>query len=251
FYLRCVEPHEGDTDGTAVALKHINMNRRRVDCIACADVVSHVLIFPCEAGHVICLSCFCQYCSVCLDERRFTEHERHGYTLPCPAGCPESYIEESHHFLLLGKEKYERYKNFGAEEYVLQNGGVLCPARGCGMGLFPEDDSRLIRCGNCQFESCKDCRREYHTGSCHEMETIALTASTGMGITADMAERASWEMQSMSLIEETTKACPNCRCKTERNGGCMHMVCPRCECEWCWICVRPWTRDCMAQHWFG
>ncbi|GFR60793.1 E3 ubiquitin-protein ligase parkin [Elysia marginata] len=102
FYLRCFESHEGDLDGTAVVLKHINMNRRRVECIACGDVESHVLIFPCALGHVICLACFRQYCSVCLSERRFTEHETHGYTLPCPAGCLESYIEESHHFLLLG-----------------------------------------------------------------------------------------------------------------------------------------------------
>ncbi|KAK3801671.1 hypothetical protein RRG08_033858 [Elysia crispata] len=251
FYLRCFERHEGDVDGTAVALKHVNMNRRRVDCIACGDVVSPVLIFPCEVGHVICLACFRQYCSVSLNERRFTEHERHGYTLPCPAGCPESYIEESHHFLLLGKENYERYKNFGAEEYVLQNGGMLCPAPGCGMGLFPENGTRLIKCGECQFESCKDCKKEYHTGSCHEVESIILNGSTNIGISDEMAQRACWEMQSMNLIEETTKSCPNCRSKTERNGGCMHMVCSRCECEWCWICVKPWTRDCMAQHWFG
>ncbi|GFO47255.1 E3 ubiquitin-protein ligase parkin [Plakobranchus ocellatus] len=252
FYLRCCERHEGDVDGTAVVLKHINTNRRRVECIACGDIASHVLIFPCGPGHVTCLNCFRQYSSVCLNERRFTEHERHGYTLPCPAGCQDSYIEETHHFLLMGKENYERYKNFGAEEFVLQNGGVLCPAPGCGMGLFPEDDeTRLVKCGECQFESCKDCRAEYHTGSCGQMEHLASSHAIDMGITDEMAERACWEQQSLSLIEETTKQCPNCQIKTERSGGCMHMVCSRCECEWCWICVQPWTRDCMAQHWFG
>lgn len=251
FYMRCIESHDGDVDGTAVILKHINMNRRRVECIACGGVESHVLIFPCLLGHVICLACFRQYCSVCLSERRFTEHETHGYTLPCPAGCPDSYIEESHHFLILGKEKYERYKSFGAEEFVLQNGGMLCPAPGCGMGLFPDNDERRVKCGECQFESCRDCRQEYHIGSCHNMESLTSQRSPDLQISEEMAERACWEMQSLSLIEETTKSCPNCHTKTERNGGCMHMVCSRCECEWCWICVKPWTRECMAQHWFG
>ena len=30
---------------------------------------------------------------------------------------------------------------------MLQMGGVLCPARGCGMGLLPEDSSaRRVQC---------------------------------------------------------------------------------------------------------
>lgn len=45
---------------------------------------SHILIFPCSLGHVICLECFRQYGSTCLGERRFVEHPLHGYTLPCP-----------------------------------------------------------------------------------------------------------------------------------------------------------------------
>ena len=36
--------------------------------------------------------------------------------------------------------QYDRYQRFGTEEYVLKNGGVLCPQPDCGMGILPMDD---------------------------------------------------------------------------------------------------------------
>ena len=41
-------------------------------------------------------------------------------------------------FRLIGSSEYDRYQRFGAEELVLQSGGVLCPQPGCGAGILPE-----------------------------------------------------------------------------------------------------------------
>ncbi|KAF4794855.1 E3 ubiquitin-protein ligase parkin [Turdus rufiventris] len=62
------------------------------------------------------------------------------------AGCPDSLIKELHHFRILGEEQYSRYQRYGAEECVLQMGGVLCPTPGCGAGLLPEPGLRRIVC---------------------------------------------------------------------------------------------------------
>uniref|UniRef100_A0A8B9NEE9 RING/Ubox-like zinc-binding domain-containing protein n=1 Tax=Accipiter nisus TaxID=211598 RepID=A0A8B9NEE9_9AVES len=62
------------------------------------------------------------------------------------AGCPDSLIKELHHFRILGEEQYNRYQRYGAEECVLQMGGVLCPTPGCGAGLLPEPGVRKIVC---------------------------------------------------------------------------------------------------------
>lgn len=40
------------------------------------------------------------------------------------------------------------YQRFGAEEFVLQAGGVLCPQPGCGMGILAPEDCRRIQCLN-------------------------------------------------------------------------------------------------------
>lgn len=33
------------------------------------------------------------------------------------------------------------------------------------------------------------------------------------------------------------KDCPGCGVKTELSGGCLHVSCPNCECEWCYRCA--------------
>ena len=32
------------------------------------------------------------------------------------------------------------------------------------------------------------------------------------------------------------KKCPNCEIITEKNKGCNHMSCPKCNYQWCWLC---------------
>ena len=60
--------------------------------------------------------------------------------------CRKSYEQNDFKTIVLSL-KYERFKNFATEEFVLQNGGILCPGEGCGNGLMPEDETtRRIVC---------------------------------------------------------------------------------------------------------
>ncbi|KAG9307464.1 hypothetical protein G9A89_017294 [Geosiphon pyriformis] len=54
---------------------------------------------------------------------------------------------------------------------------------------------------------------------------------------AEEARRA--EQATNNLIQSNTKACPRCKSKIEKNGGCNHMTCkaPGCGYEFCWICL--------------
>lgn len=105
-------------------------------------------MFPCTLKHVTCIPCFLQYCRSRLLERQFIANADFGYTLACPAGCEHSLIEEIHHFKLLEPDEYDRYQRFATEEYVLKEGGVLCPQPNCGMGLLVEDECTKITCQN-------------------------------------------------------------------------------------------------------
>lgn len=71
------------------------------------NVSDPVLVFTCSSGHVICIECFIQYCLSRLNERRFVHDPVLGYTLPCPAGCPESLITAVHHFRLMGADSFQ------------------------------------------------------------------------------------------------------------------------------------------------
>ncbi|KAI7805176.1 putative E3 ubiquitin-protein ligase parkin, partial [Triplophysa rosa] len=242
FYLKCAAHPTCDND-TSVALDLIMANTRGVPCIACTDIMSPVLVFQCAERHVICLECFHLYCVTRLNERQFIHEPLVGYSLPCAV------------FVF----QYERYQRYAAEECVLQMGGVLCPASGCGAGLLPVDDDRRVCCelGNglgCGLVFCRNCKEEYHVGTCRQ-KLAAAAGNTLQGYIVDeeAALRARWEQASQETIAETTRPCPKCQVPVEKNGGCMHMACPRSPCrfEWCWLCRVEWNRECMGNHWFG
>ncbi|XP_038048080.1 E3 ubiquitin-protein ligase parkin-like isoform X2 [Patiria miniata] len=259
FYFKCGR-HPTSDDYRAVALDLIKCNTRNVICLTCEDVRDRVLVFPCPARHTICLDCFAEYCQVQLNERRFTADGELGYTLPCPVRCPGSLIKETHHFRILGDEQYARYQRFGAEECLLQGGGVLCPAPGCGAGLVPDPGSRRVECvqqagHGCGLVFCRECRNAYHPGDCDT--TVAQPVTDGGGdaytVSTERAAQAQWELsRSRETIRQTTKPCPKCKAPVEKSGGCMHMVCTvqQCKFEWCWVCSIEWNHQCMADHWF-
>ncbi|MCL4118679.1 UNVERIFIED_CONTAM: hypothetical protein GTU68_028021 [Idotea baltica] len=258
FFFKCRDHETKGEDDTAIVLYLIRANLPGVPCLACSDVSSPIVVFQCQAAHVVCLDCFVTYCVSRLNERQFVCDATLGYTLPCPAGCRDSLVEEVHHFKLMGDQHYERYQRFGTEEAVLAAGGVLCPYPGCGQGILPDEDCRRVKCvGGCEFVFCRDCLQGYHIGECVTEGKVdgAEGSSPGTGFLVDPSRAAlsSWDEASSVTIRVITKPCPKCRTPTERSGGCMHMVCTRASCQfhWCWVCQTEWTRECMAAHWFG
>jgi len=96
-----------------------------------------------------------------------------------------------------------------------------------------------IRCPVCQTE-LTDYRRY--------MNPLTISRHDSIGI-----RRHRWRFfqflkelipnRNESLVAEwkrrNTKQCPNCRTPIEKNGGCNHMTCKQCGCNFCWICALP------------
>lgn len=256
FYFKCSEHISLGEFDQAVPLDLIRPNLKQIQCLACLDCPETVFSFPCPNDHVTCMECFKQYCMSKLTERQFWQHPEYGYTLPCPSGCLDSFIKEIHHFRLLDDYSYDRYHRFAAEEFVLQSGGVLCPQPGCGMGILAEPDCRRITCQGCKYVFCRNCLQGFHIGDCDPIETREnneQTAGCDNELNCDGRRSGEGEDASRTTIKVTSKPCPSCKTPTERDGGCMHMVCTRAGCSfhWCWVCQTEWTRECMGDHWFG
>jgi len=260
FYFKC--GGAAHPSHTVLPLYMIKSNLSDIPCLACTELVSPVLVFSCPAMHVICTPCFADYCTSRLRERQFVLHPELGYTLPCPVGCEDSLVREPEHFRLVGGELYQRYQSWGAEELVLQSGGVLCPQPGCGAGILPDlgtDTCRRVACRECGYVFCRDCSMGAHLGECLPCDRDSAQGAgreyQSMDPADPRADRARWVGADPSsvTIRVKTKPCPGCRTPTERDGGCMHMICtkPGCGLSWCWVCQVEWQRDCMANHWFG
>ena len=50
------------------------------------------------------------------------------------------------------------------------------------------------------------------------------------------------------LISQITRKCPGCEVPTEKNGGCQHMTCTQCKCEWFWCCRRLYRHEAQARE---
>ena len=134
FYFRCGGSGHAarDTGGhETAALELVRGNLRAVPCLACGDTCDVVTVAP-GCHHVTCTQCWADHARSRLGDRQFVLDPELGYTLPCPLGCEGSLVAGPHHFKLLTAHHYDRFLRFGAEEVVLQSGGVLCPQPGCG-----------------------------------------------------------------------------------------------------------------------
>lgn len=262
FYFKCASQEHNDTyeNNSSVVLYLVRYNFIQVQCLACTEIKDVIIVFSCKSGHVICIDCFKDYCISRLNERGFIIDQEIGYTLGCPVGCDRSLIKETHHFHIMSDYHYEKYQQFAAEECLLQAGGVLCPQPNCGAGILIDStdvqmDCNRITCVSCGYVFCRSCHQGYHVGKCLDNINSAASQSTqSKGIDLENADQSKWiEQLSLSAIQMTTKPCPKCRTPTERDGGCMHMICMRSQCgfNWCWICQTEWNRECMGNHWFG
>lgn len=96
-----------------------------------------------------------------------------------------------------------------------------CP--GCQEMRKPEVDERgevvpRMECGSCGAQFC------YYHDWAHRGEDCATFAA-----------RLKKEEEGIRRALGT-KDCPGCTRQTEKNGGCNHMTCQQCRCDWCWIC---------------
>eukprot|EP00928_Gymnodinium_smaydae_P042150 TRINITY_DN28426_c0_g1_i1.p1 TRINITY_DN28426_c0_g1~~TRINITY_DN28426_c0_g1_i1.p1 ORF type:complete len:765 (+),score=113.18 TRINITY_DN28426_c0_g1_i1:118-2412(+) len=94
--------------------------------------------------------------------------------------------------------------------------------------VFGEDGETPIAgmvCDSCGCEFCYFHAAAHRGGSCEEYEKRLRLESKG--ITDALG----------------TKDCPRCQRQTMKLGGCNHMTCQVCRCDWCWICgVSPTQR---------
>ena len=271
-------------------LNRLRRNNIHAFCLACMDnQVEVVLVFP-SCDHVICLECFGDYCKTCVSERNLSWSESLGYTINCPIDCEQSSIETPH-LKLMDAHFYSLYSRFSTEELVLKNGGLMCPYTECDQPFYPfvmpPNQCEVTECSKCRLLYCILCTHEgqYAPLACPfssmiEQTNITIRAdnpfttntTTSIAYLSNLIikfsslrkmankvlgsseEPSRWqETMSRLKIREISKPCPKCRAPTERNGGCMHMVCTRRKCNfnWCWICLTEWNSDCMASHWFG
>ncbi|KAK4472755.1 hypothetical protein MN116_003978 [Schistosoma mekongi] len=252
-------------------LKHVKHNNKGIICAACTSSDTEMLICLCENdGHSLCVDCFKKYSTEYFSSGMFQFIDNIGYTIICPAGCPNSFVTDPHHFRILGSEFYSAYKEQSAKRYLLLKGSTFCPSCGLDWQIagsqrhveFPRSWYRCIPPVGCGSLFCSSCGWIYKqfTSSCSQDIPLTCFCEKKDNYSRDHSSvkcNAVWnslklkvdDAMSHKYINETCRHCPCCKSPTQKLGGCNHIHCSVCGFDWCWVCCEIWSGECLSSHW--
>ncbi|XP_042179455.1 cullin-9-like isoform X5 [Oncorhynchus tshawytscha] len=105
---------------------------------------------------------------------------------------------------------------------------------GCDQILCRENIGSMGTCSKCCWSSCFSCNfpEAHYPASCSHMSQWIDDGGYYEGMTM--------EAQSKHLAKLISKRCPSCQAQIEKNEGCLHMTCAKCNHGFCWRCLKPW-----------
>jgi len=104
----------------------------------------------------------------------------------------------------------------------------LCPGQNCTSIICAKERiSKRVTCNECNTSFCFQCRMNYH-------------APTKCDIIKKWWTKCADDSETANYISANTKDCPKCLVVIEKNGGCNHVHCVRCNYDFCWMCHGDW-----------
>ncbi|XP_067389128.1 cullin-9-like [Emydura macquarii macquarii] len=180
--------------------------------------------------HYCCKSCWNEYLTTRIEQNLVLN-------CTCPiSDCPAQPTTDFIRSIISSKEVIAKY------EKALLRGYVECCAnltwctnpQGCDQILCKEGLGCGEACSKCSWISCFNCNfpEAHYPASCSHMSQWMDDGGYYEGMTV--------EAQSKHLAKLISKRCPSCQAQIEKNEGCLHMTCAKCNHGFCWRCLKPW-----------
>ena len=182
------------------------------------------------------------FCTNCFEQHIIASIETSPLDrIPCPElDCPATLGYEQMR-LFAPLRIFYRYNAYINEAALARMHGYMeCSDVNCENAVILEaSDLPYMRCHACGQRTCTTCRTPWHDGFSHQENMDNLQREEELRA----ATRTNQEIESLQIVQRTSKACPNqdCGARIRRAGGCNHMTCPICRHQFCWDCLAPWN----------
>uniref|UniRef100_A0A670XUM0 Cullin 9 n=1 Tax=Pseudonaja textilis TaxID=8673 RepID=A0A670XUM0_PSETE len=200
-------------------------------CPVCVNPLSETDDLPLLCCmHYCCKSCWNEYLTTRIEQNLILN-----CTCPisdCPAQPTTAFIRS----IISSKEVIAKYEKALLRGYVecCSNLTWCTNPQGCDQILCKEGLSCGEACSKCSWISCFSCNfpEAHYPASCSHMSQWMDDGGFYEGMTV--------EAQSKHLAKLISKRCPSCQAQIEKNEGCLHMTCAKCNHGFCWRCLKPW-----------
>ncbi|XP_023575510.1 cullin-9 isoform X3 [Octodon degus] len=184
------------------------------------------------------LCCLHSCCKSCWNEYLTTRIEQNlvlNCTCPitdCPAQPTGAFIRA----VVSSPEVISKYEKALLRGYVesCSNLTWCTNPQGCDRILCRQGLSCGTACSKCGWASCFNCSfpEAHYPASCGHMSQWVDDGGYYDGMSV--------EAQSKHLAKLISKRCPSCQAPIEKNEGCLHMTCAKCNHGFCWRCLKSW-----------
>ena len=190
-------------------------------CPVCYDTIDQPYRLAC--GHAYCYGCLRHFLTAASDTKQFPlscmgDEGKCG--LPIPLPVIQRFLPPAQVKRLL-EVSFLDYLDRHPEEFR------YCTTPDCPEIYSLETDfgDGIFRCRSCFASVCVSCREDHDGFGCEEWKVHR---------DQDAQERL---LENWAGDNRNVKKCPKCKIMIEKNGGCNHMTCPKCEAHICWRCM--------------
>ena len=165
--------------------------------------------------HEFCSSCVIGYLTQKILSNQIIE-------IKCPTEC-EQILSEDNILKILQKNSdlVKKYKKFKTMAKINQDPNqIWCATPDCEGHMTGDISHPKVFCEICKKSMCFKCKNTWHNLTCEEAMNNTFKAY---------------------IKKVKVKECPKCKVKFEKNSGCNHMTCTRCNFEFCWRCLQKMT----------
>uniref|UniRef100_A0A8C9E8J2 Cullin-9 n=1 Tax=Phocoena sinus TaxID=42100 RepID=A0A8C9E8J2_PHOSS len=180
--------------------------------------------------HYCCKSCWKEYLTTRIEQNLVLN-------CTCPiADCPAQPTGAFIRTIISSPEVISKYEKALLRGYVESCANLTwCTnPQGCDRVLCRQGLGCGTSCSKCGWASCFNCSfpEAHYPASCGHMSQWVDDGGYYDGMSV--------EAQSKHLAKLISKRCPSCQAPIEKNEGCLHMTCAKCNHGFCWRCLKSW-----------
>ncbi|KAM5286214.1 cullin-9 isoform 1-T1 [Hipposideros larvatus] len=180
--------------------------------------------------HYCCKSCWNEYLTMRIEQNLVLN-------CTCPiADCPAQPTGAFIRAIVSSPEVISKYEKALLRGYVesCSNLTWCTNPQGCDRILCRQGLGCGTTCSKCGWASCFNCSfpEAHYPASCGHMSQWVDDGGYYDGMSV--------EAQSKHLAKLISKRCPSCQAPIEKNEGCLHMTCAKCNHGFCWRCLKSW-----------